>query len=382
MSLPLQLIIESDGLVVVQQQAEQEVKLGLKEDLSLGEQLAEYSIANGAQGNNLLLFVSEDLLFYKSFVLPLSTQDLKEAISYQVGMLVPFEEDDLLYSFTSERRKDGYFITLVATSKKRIAPYLEELAAADFHIAGLYPAFQRFVIRNGPKERWALVTPGRSLRALLFNRQQVVERLILPDEGEFEELAEICETEEIYHLQPPSDSRFLDAGQLLTGHPLLKQFNLLPKAYRRPEYSKYLVILLVILNVVTLAAFVGGKEYRLRDYAARIDGEIAKVQPLAREARQLRSKEEKLNHYVDEFMAVGRNPDLITFLDTLTRALPDSAYLDQLRLDSKEKAVIVQGYTDDINALTAKLQDMGEAKLRSTSRRRDRTYFNLEINLP
>ena len=104
--------------------------------------------------------------------------------------------------------------------------------------------------------------------------------------------------------------------------------------------------------------------------------------PLAREARQLRSKEEQLNHYLGEFMAVGQNPDLITFLDTLTRSLPESAYLDQLRMDSKDKAVVIQGYTDDINALTAKLTEMGEAKLKSTSRRRNQTYFNVEINLP
>ncbi|MEJ2689551.1 MAG: hypothetical protein P8130_06290 [Deltaproteobacteria bacterium] len=139
MSEPLQLIIESDGIVICQQDADQEIKLSLKDDVSLGEQLAEYSVKRREQANNLLLFVSEDLLFYKSLVLPLNTQDLREAISYQLGMLVPFEEEDLLYSFSSERRKDGYFITLVATSRKRIKPYLEELTRADFHISGLYP---------------------------------------------------------------------------------------------------------------------------------------------------------------------------------------------------------------------------------------------------
>ncbi|MEJ2689550.1 MAG: hypothetical protein P8130_06285 [Deltaproteobacteria bacterium] len=141
-------------------------------------------------------------------------------------------------------------------------------------------------------------------------------------------------------------------------------------------------MLLLILNIAALIAFVGGKEYQIRQYASRVDSEIEQVAPLAREARQLRSKEEQLNHYLGEFMAVGQNPDLITFLDTLTRSLPESAYLDQLRMDSKDKAVVIQGYTDDINALTAKLTEMGEAKLKSTSRRRNQTYFNVEINLP
>ncbi len=156
----------------------------------------------------------------------------------------------------------------------------------------------------------------------------------------------------------------------------------MPKAYRRPEYSKYLIMLLLALQYSCPGRFCRRQGISTLNYAARVDSEIAKVAPLAREARQLRTKEEKLNHYIDQFMAVGQNPDLITFLDTLTRALPDSAYLDQLRMDSKDNAVIIQGYTDDINALTAKLQDMGEAKLKSTSRRRNQTYFNVEINLP
>lgn len=382
MSEPLQLIIESDGIVICQPGEVQGIKLSPREDVSPGEQLAEYSLSRGEEGSKLLLFVAEDLLFYKSLVLPLNTQDLKEAIGYQLGMLVPFEEEELLYSFSSERHKDGYFITLVATSKKRIAPYLEGLTEADYQIVGLYPAFQRLVTRKGPKEKWALVIPGRSCRALLFNGQHIDERLILPADEQFEEIAELCGTEEIYHLQPPVDSSFLDASQLLTGKPLLKEYNLLPKAYRRPEYSKYLVILLLVLNLGALVAFIGGKAYRLSDYGARVDSEIARVAPLTREARQLRSKQERLKHYINEFAAVGQNPDLITFLDKLTKTLPDSAYLEQLRMDSRDKAVIIQGYTDDINALTAKLQEMGGAKLRSTSRRRDQTFFNIEVNLP
>ena len=382
MNEPLQLIIESDGIVICQQQAEQQIKLALKDEVSLGEQLAEFSVTRGVQGNALQIFVSEDLLFYKTIQLPLNTQDLKEAIGYQLGMLVPFEEDDLLYNFSTERGKDGYSITLAATSKKRVEPYLDDLAEADFNITGLYPSFLRYVTKNAPKGKWALVMPGRSLRVLLFQGQRLDERLILPLRQEFDELAAICDTGEIYHPQPPPDSRYLDARQLLTGKPLLKEYNLLPAAYRRPEYSKLLVVLLLALNILTLVAFIGGKEYQLRNYAARVDSEIQKVAPLVREVRELRDKEERLSGYCDEFAALGQNPDLITFLGNLTHNLPDSAYLDQLRLDGKDNAVTIQGYTDDINALTAKLQDMGEAKLKSTSRRRNQTYFNVEINLP
>ena len=69
-------------------------------------------------------------------------------------------------------------------------------------------------------------------------------------------------------------------------------------------------------------------------------------------------------------------------MEKMTTELPDSAYLDQMRMDSRQKSISIQGYTSDISALTAKLQDMGEAKLKSTSRRKNQTYFNVEISLP
>ena len=139
---------------------------------------------------------------------------------------------------------------------------------------------------------------------------------------------------------------------------------------------------LVALNICALLAMVGGKEYQLRNYSARIDKELATVAPLVREVRDLRAREKKLSGYIDEVRAVGQNSDLIAFMEKLTTELPDSAYLDQLRMDGKQKSVTIQGYTTDIGALTAKLQEMGEAKLKSTSRRRNQTYFNVEINLP
>jgi len=382
MSEPLQLLIRSDGVVVYHQRAEQEIKLSLKDDVSLGEQLAEYFITHGKTGNNLQLFVSEDLLFYKTIMLPLNTQNLKEAIGYQVGMLVPFEEDDLLFSFASTRKKDGYKVTLAATSKERVEPYLEELREADFHIAGLYPDFLRYVTKGVPKKKWALLMSGRSMRLLVFQGNVLEERLLLTGEPDYEELAGLCDTRLIYHQNSSDGGPFLDAGKLLTSKALLKEFNLLPATYRRPEFSKFFVVGLLALNIVTLIVFFAGKEIQLRSYQERINAEIEKIEPLAKEVKGLRSHEQELAKYFEEFMAVGQNPDLIPFLERLTSQLPASSYLDQMRFDGKQKSISIQGYTSDIGTLTAKLQDLGEAQLKSTSRRRNQTYFNVEINLP
>ena len=161
---------------------------------------------------------------------------------------------------------------------------------------------------------------------------------------------------------------FHTASELLAAKPLLKEYNLLPSSYRSPEFSKFFVAVLLVLNILALLAFVGGKEFQLRDYAARINTEIDAVAPLAREVKELRARQTELTEYIDEVTAVGHNPDLISFFEKMTTELPDSAYLDQMRMDSRQKA--------------AKLQEMGEAKLKSTSRRKNQTYFNVEISLP
>jgi len=385
MSEPLQLLIQSDSVTVIGDQRQEigtEANMVTGAERTLANQLAEYAAARGKENTNVQLFVSEDLLFYKTLSLPPETRDLKEAISYQLGMLVPFAEDDLLYSFVSTRGKNEIKISLAATSKKRIEPYLNELAAADVQIAGLYPAYLRYVTKASPKDRWALVLPGRAMRILVFTGSTLVERLLPAPPLNWEELQKICDTEKIYCQDPPLEGGFRNTSELLTARPLLKEFNLLPASYRRPEFSKFFVVALVALNIFALLAMVGGKEYQLHNYAARIDKELAAVAPLVREVQDLHAREKKLSAYIDEVRAVGQNSDLIAFMEKLTSELPDSAYLDQMRMDGKQKSVTIQGYTSDIGALTAKLQEMGEAKLKSTSRRKNQTYFNVEINLP
>ncbi len=383
MSEPLQLIISNDGVTICGHGEEDGVKLAAAEEVTLGKRLAEYFVTRGISGREVILFISEDLLFYKTITLPLNTQDLDEAISYQIDMLVPFGEDDLLYSFVASRQKEYYRVTLACASRQLIEPCLQEIAAADIRIAGLHPEFQRYLSKNTPKGKWALLLEGRLTRALVFDSQNLVERMLFPMPVPPDELAGLCGTELLYHVSPPEGTTcFIDAAGLLTGRGSIKDFNMLPASYRRPEFSKFFIIVLLFLNLFALIGFIGGREYQMRDYAARIEAEISKVAPLARESMRLRQEERQLSSAINEFLSMQRNPDLIGFFEKLTRELPATAYLDQMRMDSKTRAIHIQGYTDDIGELTGKLQAMGEAKLKSTSRRKNKIYFNVEVSLP
>jgi hypothetical protein len=53
-----------------------------------------------------------------------------------------------------------------------------------------------------------------------------------------------------------------------------------------------------------------------------------------------------------------------------------------MRKDPTGNAISMQGYTGDIAELTASLRSLGDAKLKSTSRRQNQTYFDVEVNLP
>jgi len=303
-------------------------------------------------------------------------------VSFQVGMLAPFEEDDLLYAFEVERRKKQYLIHLACISRELVEPVLREIAAAGVRIAGLHPEYLRYLSRSAPKDRWALFLEGRLHRLLLFEGRRLVERLLLPVRSAEERLPELAGTEAIYTPAPAPDGSMRDAGDLVIRRGTIKEFNLLPPEFRRPDYSKFLIAALVLLNVLALFGFVGGRLAQVNDYETRLAAAIAEVAPLAKEAMRLRAREKELQAAITEFKSLRPNPDFIGFIARLTKGLPKSAYLDQMRFDGKNHAVIIQGYTDDIGELAGKLEALGDAKLKSTSRRRNKIYFNIEISLP
>jgi hypothetical protein len=195
-----------------------------------------------------------------------------------------------------------------------------------------------------------------------------------------EELATKNAAEVIYKPAPREGSGFQDADQLLTEKALHKELNLLPPSYRRPDYLRYVLIGLCLLNALALVAAGVLKEYNVLTVLKKVDTEIVTLRPNVKEMEQLRIKEKQLADTIGRVEAIGENFDIIRFLERATKSLPENSYLDQIRMDGKTGDIQLQGYTEDIGALTAKLDSLGNAKLRSTSRRRNQTYFHVEIS--
>ncbi|MDA8165895.1 MAG: hypothetical protein M0017_12795 [Desulfobacteraceae bacterium] len=375
----IQVLVEKDRLTFWHPRGGDTVPLEAGQEVALGSRLRAFLKTAGLPGNRVAVFVAEELLFYKAIELPLKTPDLKEAIGYQVGMVTPFPEEGPLSGFEVHRRKDDYLVHLYAARREPLEGYLQDLFRSGFQVTGLFPEHQRYVGRDSHRARWALVLPGRFAKVLVFAGGRLEQRLLSSTEPEIERLAEVCATEAIYATQP-GEGRFLDAASLLSDQPLLKEFNLLPASYRRPDYLKMAIAALVALNIAALLGLGGVKIYHLRAAENRVESEISAIQPQIKELKLLQDREQKLVAYTKRIDALGKNPDLIGFLQRLTRELPRNSYLDQMRMDPNIRAISMQGYTQDIGALTASLQKMGDTKLKSTNRRQNQTYFDVEVN--
>lgn len=377
----LELVILADGFVV--SSARRRVREELRgDDLDIGREVAAFCERHAISSRSVTLFIAEELVYGVALDLPLRTPDLKEAVSLQLGLLLPFPEEEALSAYTVQRTPEGYRVMAFAARTKVAASVVEELVEDGYTVTGLYPENQRYVTARMRRQKWALVMPGRQTKVLVFDGGKLENRLLTAGEKlSYEKLSELCGTGLILHTDPPRGSSFIAAQPLLEETPLLQEYNLLPDSYRRPDYLKLVVIVLVVLNLLALAGIGWSRFTRLEGQIRQADSEIAALMPKVAEVNKTKGQIKKVEEFLANLERVGKNPDLIGIIQKLTSDLPADSYLDQFRYDSRLRLLAMNGYTSDLAAMTATLRPLGEVRLKSTSRRKDRNYFQLEIAL-
>jgi len=379
----LELLILADGFVC--SYARGRIREELRgEALDVGQEVNAFCERHGIGRPSIDLYVSEDLVYGLSLELPLRTPDLKAAISLQLGLLLPFPEEEALSAYKVIRKPDCYLVTVFAVRDRVAATVVEELVEDGFTVRGLYPENQRYVTALTRRQQWALVMPGRQTKVLIFDGAVLQTRLlIMGDHITHEKLSELCGTGLILHTDPPDGSAFTPAKPMLELAPLLRDYNMLPVSYRRPDYLKMVLVIMVVLNLVALGGAVWIRFENLQAQIQHTEGEIASLQPQVAEVDMIKAKSKKTALFVATLTKIGKNPDLIAVVSGLTGGLPDDAYLDQFKYDIKDRLVTINGYANDLNALTGTLDRLalGQVRLKSTSRRKDRAYFQLEIAL-
>ncbi|MFA7348341.1 MAG: hypothetical protein WCZ86_11320 [Desulfurivibrionaceae bacterium] len=335
------------------------------------------------QGPAVTVYVDEELLFCKQLNLPVKASSIRQAIGYQLDLLLPFSEKTCFSGYVTERRNKETGVTIYALPEEIVTPHLQELIQGGHSLVGLFPLSQRYLTRAQGKKKWALLLPGVMATLLTFVDGRLHRRLLCPSMPTAEEAKELSGCDAVYCPAAPGDSGFADADTLLAGEPVGKAFNLLPASYRRPDYFKYCILGLALLNVLCLSVLLGMKEYRFHSTSSRVEAEIVSLQPAMKKISALGSKESLSQKEIARLEEIGKNPDLLALLTQLTEKLPPTAYLEQLRVEKKDAAVLyLDGYADDMGEVSSSLQGLGEVSLKSTSRRNNKNYFQMEINLP
>lgn len=395
MKEPLEIVIHKNGLALCHPTDCGATEFVAREEKGIALRIVDFIGRVKAHPSHLHLFVSEDLLFFKGFDLPLDTTDVAEAVGYQLEMVTPFADEATWHSFAVQKDEAGYHVTLYAAQSGYIDAYIQEILEGGFQLSGLYPESQRYVNKLNRKSKWGMILPGRYVKAFIFNGPIMVDRLYCSAEPSFGEAVEVCKTEMIFRIDPAQIGQqvvealppkpyfdYLDACLLLTQRPHLKTYNMLPASYQRPDYLKIMIGVLLVVNALTFLLWGGVKLYKLKTYNTQVNREIEAIMPLVTEMKDLRQKEEGSLKAIAQIEGIGKNFDLIKFMQQLTTVMPANSYVDQLRLDEKTNVVSLQGYTDEVSGLTTKLQEIGAAQLKSTSSRQNKTYFNVEISLP
>lgn len=331
-------------------------------------------------GTDVDLYLGEDLIFFTKISLPLQTPDIKKAIALQLDMLSPFGEDSLS-AFTTKRGKETYSVTIYFCQKSTITPFLTLLFEAGAHLTGLFPESQRYLTRDNKELDWSLWSPGRFGKITHFKQGKVITRDLCSSGVSAAQLKEQSGSTALYSLGNVEEG-VPSALSLLAQPARLREYDMLPSSFRRPDYMKKAIIALTAVNLILILLLGGGKGLALYRQAAFLDQEIEASRIDAEEALQLKSRLKKTKKQLDAYRAMGTNNDIIAFMAKLSNELPTTAYLDQMRFDHTAAIITLQGYTDDLPGLTEKIPDLGSATLKSTMKRRNQTYFHLEVSLP
>ncbi|MEN8257565.1 MAG: hypothetical protein ABFS09_06845 [Thermodesulfobacteriota bacterium] len=331
-------------------------------------------------GADVDVYLAEELLFFTQITLPRQTPDLKKAIALQLDMLSPFGGDSL-YTFRSKRSKEGYSITLYFCRRSQIFPFLHILFEAGAHLIGLYPESQRYLNADNRKTSWSLWSPGRFGKITHFKQGKVVGRDICSGEVNAAQIRERTGDATLYRLgnvEGGEPSAMALLGQTASA----REFDMLPPSFRRPDYIKKALIGLAAANLILILLLGTGKSIALYRQENLIDHQIESTKADAEAALKLKTRIKKLKNKLDDYRAMGTNKDLIAFMANISKKLPSTAYLDQLRIDQKTQTITIQGYTRDLHELTAQIPNLGSATLKSTLKRRNQTYFHLEVSMP
>jgi len=374
--------------------------------------LAGFAVGHKAGGARLHVGFQSDLAMFRYLTVPLALKEnLRGSLGYEMDKYIPLGGDEVFfdYQIIAERKDEGTLDLLLAVTKRAVINQILEAArSVDWKIDTIEPGASSlanavFCLTDGHESGCAaLVYVDNSwlelaaVDAWSLKYGTMLER----PEGEKNDsgllLQALTQVQAYWGLDgkdcsvlvfgPGADPDFLEqlkTGEAPVGKPAwtsplgrdegsifsyglaVKEFkeapvrlNLLPLDLRRKpsRTSRYVMIILCALLVISASAWWGGGIVRNRAMAEKIDMELSRLGDEIKRVEKDRQQCRELIRQIEILQTIkGRLPRTLDIIKELTERIPTGAWLIEMRIAGD--SVIIGGYAETATQLIPLLED-------------------------
>jgi len=403
--------------------------------------LAGFALGHKAGGARLHVGFQSDLAIFRYLTVPLALKEnLRGSLGYEMDKYIPLGGDEVFfdYQIIAERKNEGTLDLLLAVTKRAVINRILEAArSADWRLDSIEPGASSlanavFCLTDGHEYGCAALVyvdnawlELAAVDAWSLKYGTMLER----PEGEKDDsgllLQALTQIQEYWGLDekdcsvlvfgPGAGPDFLDklkTGEAPVGKPAwtrplgrdegsifsyglaVKEFkevpvrlNVLPLGLRRKpsRTSRYVMITLCALLVVSGTAWWGGGIVKNRAMAEKIDVEMSRLGDEIARVEKNRQQCRELVQQIEILQGIkGHSPRTLDIMKELTERIPKDAWLSEMRI--AEDSVIISGNAETATQLIPLLEDsplFGDVAFLSpvSKTREGKERFRIRLNL-
>ncbi len=298
--------------------------------------MKEYHISSPS----IFLALGEKRTISKQIELPaIVKEDLRTTLTYELEKHVPVPENEVHFDYhllAEDREK--LTLLLVVIKKKDLQPYLDVARAVPGGCSGIE------IDRTAAANWLAYGGNGGGKDRLTTWLQKGYD-------------AEAMGSDSFKMPLPSMDlAPAVGAGIKGMGEPTV-DINLLPEAFRKKpsRIGRYLFLVLTGITILALLALVGGHLVKQRMAINTIDARIAQLRGTVDAYDRLQERKQVLETRMDYLESVvGRRVSVLEVVAELTRTVPETAWVRDLKID--EKGVEIEGNAESASELIALIE--------------------------
>jgi len=374
--------------------------------------LAGFAVGHKVRSAHLHVGFQSDLAIFRYLTLPLALKEnLRGSLGYEMDKYIPLGGDEVFfdYQIIAERKDEGALDLLLAVTKRSVINQILEAArSVDWKIDTIEPGASSlanavFCLTDGHEsgcaalvyvdnswlelaalDAWSLKygtmlerpEQEKNDSSLLLGALTQVRaywgldgkdcRVLVFGPGAGPDFLEQLKTGEAPVGKPAWTSPLgRDEGSIFSYGLAVKELkevpvrlNLLPLELRRKpsKISRYVMIILCALLILSGAAWWGGGIVKNRAMAEKIDTELSRLGEEIARVEKNRQQCRDLVRQIEILQGIkGRLPRTLDIIKELTERIPEEAWLSEMRIAGD--SLIIGGYADTATQLIPLLED-------------------------